>query len=141
MSGVRKARVDLYRAVLDDVVRDLAGKDVMRVTVKVLNRARVTTPVDTGNLRAGHQFKLTSSSSRVVGEVFNIVKYALPVHEGRGTVTIYPKDKQALAFRWHGQQFVRKSVTQRARRGRPWLRDALVEVAAREGYRVQKTVT
>jgi hypothetical protein len=137
MSGVRKVRVDLYRDVLKDVVADLAGKDVMRVTLKVLNRARVQTPVDTGNLRAGHGFKLMTTSNKVTGEVFNNIKYALPVHEGRGAVTIYPKNKQALAFRWHGQQFVRKSVTQPARRGRPWLRDALTEVATREGYKVQ----
>ena len=45
--------------------------------------------------------------------------------------------KSLLAFRWQGRQFVRKSVTQPARRGRPWLRDALTEVAAREGYKVQ----
>lgn len=136
MSGVKNVRVDLYRAVLDDIASDLAGKDVMRVTLMVLNRARVKTPVDTGNLRAGHQMKLTSSSSKITGEVFNLIKYALPVHEGRRAVTIYPKNGQALAFRWQGQQFVRKSVTQPARRGRPWLRDALVEVATREGYKV-----
>lgn len=141
MSGVGKVKVDLYAGVLKDVVADMAGKDVMRVTLKVLNRARVQTPVDTGNLRAGHGFKLTKASNRVTGEVFNLIKYALPVHEGRRAVTIYPKTKQALAFRWHGQQFVRKSVSQPARKGRPWLRDSLTEVATREGYRVQKTVT
>jgi hypothetical protein len=141
MSGVKSTRVDLYRAVLDNVVRDLAGKDVMRVTIKVLNRARVQTPVDTGNLRAGHAFKLTKASTKVTGEVYNNIKYALPVHEGRGAVTIYPKTKQALAFRWHGRQMVRKSVTQPARRGRPWLRDSLIEVAAREGYRVDRIGT
>ena len=138
-SGVRTVRVDLYRAVIDDVLNDLAGRDVMRVTLKVLNRAKVLTPVDTGNLRASHQFKLTQTSSKITGEVYTKVKYALPLHEGRRAVTIYPKNKQALAFRWHGQQFVRKSVTQPARRGRPWLRDSLTEVATHEGYRMQST--
>jgi hypothetical protein len=136
MSGVKSVRVDLFKAVLVDIVDDLASKDVLRVTILVLNRARVLTPVDTGNLRAAHQFKLTSSPGKPTGEVFNLIKYALPVHEGRGPVTIYPKNKQALAFRFRGQQMVRKSVTQPARRGRPWLRDALTEVATREGYKV-----
>lgn len=136
-SGVKAVRVDLYQAAMRDVVGDLAGKDVMRVTLRVLNRARVLTPVDTGNLRASHQFRLTKGGAGVTGEVFTNVKYALPLHEGRGAVTIYPKNKQALAFRWHGQQYVRKSVTQPARRGRPWLRNALTEVATREGYRMQ----
>lgn len=136
MSGVKSVRVDLYAPVISSVLHDLAGKDVMRVTLKVLNRARVTAPVDQGNLRASHQFKLTQSASQVSGEVFTRVKYALAVHGGRPAVTIYPRTKQALAFRWHGRQYVRKSVTQPARKGRPWLRDALAEVAAAEGYRM-----
>lgn len=136
---VRVTEVDLYRAVINGVLHDLAGKDVMRVTLKVLNRSKVLTPVDTGNLRAGHQFKLASRTNAVTGEVFNKIKYALPVHEGRRPVVIRPKRKQALAFRWHGQQYVRKSVSQPARKGRPWMRDALREVAAEEGYEMQNT--
>lgn len=135
--AVQSVRVDLYQAVIKDVLHDLAGKDVMRVTLKVLNRSKVLTPVDTGNLRASHQFKIKNSASKVTGEVFTKVKYALAVHEGRQPVVIYPKTKQALAFHWHGQQMVRKWVSQPARRGRPWMRDALREVAASEGYRMQ----
>jgi len=131
---VTSARVDLYQEEIRGILHELVGKDVARVTLKVLNRARVMTPVHTGNLRASHQMKLTSTTSKVRGEVFTRVKYALPVHEGRRPVVIYPNTKQALAFRWHGQQFVRKWVSQPARRGRPWLRDALREVAAEEGY-------
>lgn len=139
MSGVKSVRVDLYKSVIEGVLHELASKEVTRVTLKVLNRARVLTPVDTGNLRAAHQMKLTSSSNKITGEVFNKVKYALPVHEGRRPVVIYPKTKKALKFRWHGEQYVRKSVSQPARRGRPWLRDALREVAADEGYTMQGT--
>jgi hypothetical protein len=135
-SGVKTVKVDLYQAEIKGILQDLAGRDVTRVTLKVLNRARVTCPVDQGNLRASHQFKLTSGASAITGEVYTLVEYALPLHEGRGALTIYPRTKKALAFRWHGRQFVRKSVTQPARRGRPWLRDALTEVAANEGYRM-----
>jgi hypothetical protein len=134
---VKSVRVDLYREAIDAILHELAGKDVMRVTLKVLNRAKVKTPVDTGNLRAAHQMRFAQSSSKVQGEVFNKVKYALPVHEGRKATVIYPRTKKALKFTWHGEQFVRKSVSQPARPGRPWLRDALREVAAAEGYKME----
>ena len=139
MSGVKSVKVDLYNLVIKETLHNLAGKDVVRVTLKTLNRAKVLCPVDEGTLRASHQFRLTQGANSVKGEVFTKVKYALAVHEGRRALTIYPKNKQALAFRWHGQQMVRKSVHQPARRGRPWLRDALREVAAQEGYKMQSS--
>jgi hypothetical protein len=139
MSGVKKVRVDLYRDVIKSTLHEIAGKDVLKTGMKVFNRARVLTPVDTGNLRASHQFKVKQTETKVIVEVFTRVKYALPLHEGRGAVVIYPNKKQALKFYWHGQKFVRKSVSQPARPGKPWLRDALSEVAASEGYKVQST--
>lgn len=137
MSGVKKVDVELYRSVIDGVLHDLAGKDVMRTTLRVLNRAKVLCPVDEGNLRASHQFRIKSSANGVTGEVFTKVKYALALHEGRRPVVIRPKHKKALAFTWHGQPMVRKWVSQPARPGRPWLRDALREVAAQEGYKME----
>jgi len=134
---VKQVRVDLYEAVIGSVLHDLAGRDVTRVMLRVLNRSKVMTPVDTGNLRSSHQFRLTQTSSKITGEVFTKVKYALAVHEGRRAIIIRPKNRQALAFVWHGQPMVRKWVSQPARRGRPWMRDALREVAAQEGYRMQ----
>lgn len=137
MSGVKSVRVDLYQAVIGGVLHDLAGRDVTRITLRVLNRGKVSTPVDSGNLRSSQQFKISQTGNRVTGEVFTKVKYALAVHEGRRPVVIRPKNKQALAFVWHGQPMVRRWVSQPARRGRPWLRDALREVATQEGYRMQ----
>lgn len=137
MSGVTKVNVDLYNAVIKGVLHELGGKTVTKTTLKVLNRAKVLTPVDTGTLRASHQMKITQTANAVKGEVFTKVKYALPLHEGRRPVVIRPNTKKALAFHWHGQQFVRKWVSQPARPGRPWLRDALREVAASEGYQMQ----
>lgn len=137
MSGVKSVRVDLFQPVIKSVLQDDAGRAVVRFTLKVLNRSRVLTPVNTGNLRASHQFKIKNGANKITGEVFTKVKYALPVHEGRRAITIRPTSKQALAFRWHGQPMVRKWVHQPARRGRPWLRDALREVAASEGWKMQ----
>jgi len=138
-SRVTSVRVDLYRAEIIEILQGLVGKEVMRTTLKVLNRARVLTPVRTGNLRASHQFKIRTFKSKVVGEVFTKVKYAPPLHEGVAARTIYPNKKKALRFTWHGVQYVRKSVSQPARPGKPWLRDALREVAAAEGYTMQVT--
>jgi hypothetical protein len=135
--GVKSVRVDLFLPVIKGLLQDDAGRAVVRFTMKVLNRARVLTPVDTGNLRASHQFKIKSGSNKITGEVYTKVKYALPVHEGRRAIVIRPKNKQALAFRWHGQPMVRKWVHQPARRGKPWLRDALREVATSEGWNMQ----
>jgi hypothetical protein len=135
--GVKSVRVELFRPVIKAVLQDDVGKEVLKTTVKVLNRARVLTPVDTGNLRASHQFKIKNGATKITGEVFTKVKYALPVHEGRRPVVIYPKTKKALKFTWHGETYFRKWVSQPARRGRPWLRDALREVAASEGYKMQ----
>lgn len=137
MSGVTRVNVDLYQAVISEVLHDLAGRDVMRVTLQVLNRSKVLTPVDTGNLRASHQFRLRQSKNKITGEVFTKVKYALAVHEGRRALVIRPKTKQALAFVWHGQPMVRKWVHQPARAGKPWMRDALREVAGHEGYKME----
>lgn len=134
---VKQVRVELFAPVIKATLHDLAGKDVGRVTLRVFNRAKVLTPVDTGNLRAAHQFSMKATETKVFGEVSNRAKYALPVHEGRRALTIYPKKKQALKFVWHGVPMVRRSVFQPARRGRPWMRDALAEVAAQEGYRME----
>jgi hypothetical protein len=137
--GVKSVRVDLFLPAIKGILQDDVGKEVLKTTLKVFNRARVMTPVDTGNLRASHQFKISSAGDKITGEVFTKVKYALPVHEGRRAVVIRPNSKQALAFAWHGQQMVRKWVHQPARRGKPWLRDALREVADSEGYKMQST--
>lgn len=137
MSGVKSVKVDLFQSVIKGILQDDVGKSVVKVTLKVLNRAKVTTPVDTGNLRASQQFTIKNGASKITGEVFTKVKYALPVHEGRRALIIRPNKKQALAFVWHGQPMVRKWVHQPARRGKPWLRDALREVATSEGYKMQ----
>jgi hypothetical protein len=134
---VQSVRVDLYNDVIKGVLLDLAGKEVVRTTLKVLSRAKVLVPVDNGPLRASHQFRIRTSAKGVTGEVFTNMVYALAVHEGRRALVIYPKKKQALAFVWHGQPMVRKWVNQPARRGKPWLRDALREVATSEGYKMQ----
>lgn len=132
-----KVKVELYRDVIKGVLHDMAGREVFRVTNRVLNRAKALTPVDTGNLRASHSIKFKSTETRQIGEVFTRVKYALAVHEGRRAIVIRPNKKKALAFYWHGRPVVCKEVHQPARPGRPWMRDALREVANQEGYKME----
>lgn len=135
--GVKSVKVELFQPVIKAILQDDLGREVTKFTLKVFNRARVMTPVDTGNLRASHQFKIKNGSNKITGEVSTKVKYALAVHEGRRALVIRPKNKEALAFVWHGRPMVRKWVHQPARRGKPWLRDALREVAASEGWKMQ----
>jgi len=135
--GVKSVRVDLFQPVIQGILQDDVGREVVKTTLKVLNRSRVLVPVDHGNLRSSHQFKITNGANKISGEVFTKVKYALAVHEGRRALVIYPKKKKALAFVWHGQPMVRRWVHQPARRGKPWLRDALREVATSEGWKMQ----
>lgn len=140
---------------------------VTDTTRRVLNRATVLTPVDQGRLRAGNQMRVTQAGHRVMGEVFNDTAYAKAVHDGSRahtihpkpqTITIKPKNGQFLRFEVGGRVVYAKQVrTQKplrfviggrvvyaarvnmpARKGRPWLYRALVEIAAPQGYVVTK---
>jgi len=132
------ARVELYRPVIAAVLDDDVGKFVVKTTIKVLNRSKALCPVDTGLLRSSLGMSIAKKADRITGKVETKVKYALPVHNGRGWVTIRPKDKQALAFWWHGEHWVVKSVRQPPRKGRPFMYDALKEVSASSGFKMTK---
>lgn len=116
-------------------------KNTTKVTIRVLNLARVKCPVRTGNLRNSHQMKVTVQEARkqVTGHVFTHVKYARPVHNGRRARTIVPRTKKALAFTWKGRYWVLAKVNQKPVRGNPWMRSALREVAASEGYKMARS--
>lgn len=127
------------RPVIATSLTAMGVKNVTKSTLRMLNRARVMCPVDTGNLRNSHQMAVrVVPGRRVTGEVFTKVKYARAVHNGRRAVTIRPKYRKALHFWWHGREHFAKVVHQPARRGRPWLRTALREVAAADGYKLTR---
>jgi Bacteriophage HK97-gp10, putative tail-component len=115
---------------------DHAQRVVTDTTRRVLNRAIVLTPVDTGRLRAGNQSRVRVEGSRAVGEVFNETSYAPPVHNGSRAYTITPRRKKALKFVVGGEVVFAAKVRMPARRGRPWLARALREIAGSEGYRL-----
>lgn len=107
------------------------------------NRAKVTSPVDTGLMRASHVTEVVRHARRVVGSVSVIVPYAVPVHDGwTRTAPILPVNKKALKFRVGGRTVIVAAVYSPAHfDGRPWLWEALVEVAVPRGFRVYRTHT
>lgn len=130
-------RVELNRTVMRRIGSTEAGRLVTRTTRKVLNRAKVLTPVDTGTLRASQTTEIRDRGGQVTGRVLTGIEYALPVHEGVDhPVVIVPKRKKALRFVINGRVVFARRVVLPPRRGRPWLRRALVEVAVPAGFTV-----
>jgi hypothetical protein len=113
-----------------------AQRTVRRITRGTFNRSQVLCPVDTGNLRATGQMDMQTSGLVVSGSVEYTARYAAAVHEGRRALTIRAKGGGRLKFVIDGRTVYAREVHQPARAGRPFLRDALIETAAREGITV-----
>lgn len=128
-------RVELNRAALQRIGAQASGRLVLTTTRKVLNRAKVLTPVDTGTLRNSQTMEVRTIGRKIVGRVSTRIKYALPVHEGvNHPVIIRPKKKKALRFVIDGKVYFARKVVLPPRRGRPWMRRALFEVALPAGF-------
>lgn len=149
-----RVRIRLARDELEKIAAQGAGKLVLSATRRTLNRARVLSPWDTGNLRASHTMTIKRlKKKRVVGRVSSRVNYALAVHEGTRPHVIRPKRKKALAFqrggsvaggggariRFGGRMVVVKKVNHPGTQPRPWLRQAMTEVAAQRGFTARAT--
>jgi hypothetical protein len=157
-----RVKIDLNNLRVQQVGVQLAAPEIFETTRLVLNRATVLTPVDHGNLRAANQMTMRARRTSVTGTVENRTKYATVVHNGSRPHTIAAKRKKALAFMWAkkggvqvivpkkpgGGTGLRKSKTGKVHlwvgkgfvrhpgtRARPWLDDALREVARARGYR------
>lgn len=132
--------VKVDRAQARTHAREVAERKVTATTRKVQNRAKVTSPVDTGLMRASHVSHVAWHGSRIIGEVRVIVPYAAAVHDGwTRTAPILPVHKKALKFKVGGKTVIVKAVYAPASfKGRPWLWEALVEIAAPEGYRLTR---
>jgi hypothetical protein len=119
---------------------DAGRKSVNRVVRRTYNRSQVLVPVDDGPLRASGQPDLAQDrGSLVIGGVTYTAEYAAAVHNGRRALTIRPKSNRPnarLKFTVGGRTVFARSVHQPARAGRPYLAQALREVAAQEGFTV-----
>ncbi len=157
-----RVKIDLNQLRVLQVGVSLAAPEIFETTRLVLNRANVLTPVRDGNLRAGNQMTMRARRTSVTGAIDNRTKYAMAVHNGTKPHTIAARRKKALAFMWAkkgGVQVVvpkkpgggtglRKSKTGKTKlwigkgfvrhpgtHARPFLDDALREVARARGYR------
>jgi hypothetical protein len=156
-----KVRVELDRTYVLSVGVSLAAPYVAETTRQVLNRARVLTPVRTGNLRASQVMTMRAHRTYVAGTVETRVKYAEFVHRGTRPHQIRATRKNALAFFWPKvglQTFVPRRITRqptgayKSKRGkayfliskgyvnhpgtkpRPWLFNALRQVAEHRDF-------
>ncbi len=126
-------RID--RAQLTGVGMDEARKAVSRVVRRTYTRSQVLVPVDNGPLRASGQPDLVRDQGAVViGSVTYTAEYAAAVHNGRRALTITAKGNGRLKFTVDGRTVYARRVHQPARAGRPYLSQALREVAAQEGF-------
>ena len=129
-------RFEPDRAAIQQAGMAIARRTVTDVTRRVLNRAIILTPVDTGNLRASNQMRVRQQGTKIVGEVINPVTYSGPVHDGSRAYVVRPRRRKALRFVVGGQVVFAKSARIPARRGRPWLLRAMREVAGSLGWTV-----
>jgi hypothetical protein len=123
-------------AALNGEGMNVARRAVTKVVRRTLNRSAVLAPVDTGYLRATGKMNVGERGLVVVGEVEYTANYAAAVHEGRRALTIRARGGGRLKFVVDGRTVYARQVHQPARAGRPFLRTALQEVAAQEGFRV-----
>lgn len=123
--------------VAEAIAMDVATLIVTDTTRRVLNRAMVLTPVDTGNLRAQNNSHVIRGRTQVVGDVFNNTSYADAVHNGNKAYIVRPRRKKVLRFTGKGGEVVFSRWARiPARRGRPWLLRALSEIAIPDGFRL-----
>ncbi len=142
------ARVRAHLTLNHPVINDIGMKEARR---KVADMTR--TPVDTGNLRSGNNSRLFERGLRVFGEVFNQTEYAAAVHNGSRAYTVRPKTLPrrvginsaglpifqggVLRFEIGGKIVYARSAEIPARKGRPWLEQAMIQTAPRYGFVIE----
>ena len=100
-----------------------------------MNRAKVLAPVDTGRLRAS--IRVEARRTATLRSRFTIgsdVEYAAFVNDGTRPHIIRPRNAQVLRFVVGGRVVFAKVVHHPGTRARPFLDQALREVAAGRGY-------
>lgn len=137
---VKRVRLDLDRAQVLSVGISYAAPDVFETGRQVLNRAKLTSPVDTGNMRAKHRMTMRARRSFVEARITVGTKYARAVHNGTRQHIIVPRRKKALKFTAGGRTVIVRRVYHPGTKPRPWLFAALEEVGTLRGYKVQHPI-
>lgn len=132
------ARVRLDRADLRRAIRGASMTELRRVAPRVVNRAKVLAPVDTGRLRAaiGPPKYTRTWTLRPKATIEVNVEYAGYVHDGTRPHIIRPRNARALRFVIGGRVVFAKVVHHPGTRARPFLDRALHEVTRGRGYRI-----
>lgn len=155
-----RVRVELDQTYVLSVGVSLAAPHVAETTRQALTRARVLCPKDTGNLANSLVMTMRARRTFVAGTVETRVKYAEAVNRGTRPHKIFPRGKGALSFDWPkvgmrtivpakpfryigvlkskkrkpifiiGKGYVNHPGT----KARPFLMDALRQVATRRDY-------
>jgi hypothetical protein len=122
---------------INAVATRAAMPEVIKITRKVLNRAKVLAPVDTGRLRSSGRMDIRITSVGPTGIVTFPVSYARYVHEGTRAHVIRAKKKKVLKFKGRSGAFVfAKKVNHPGTRKREFVEQALREIAPPLGFAV-----
>lgn len=123
---------------INAVASRAALPEVTKITRRVLNRAKVLAPVDTGRLRSSGRMDIRITAVGPTGSVSFPVSYARYVHEGTRAHVIRAKNKKTLRFKGRGGGWVfRKKVNHPGTRARPFVEQALLEIAPPLGFEVR----
>lgn len=119
-----------------DVARDLE-----RRLTNMQRASRGYVRVRTGSLMSTIRKRIRFTKRSLIGELLaggGRVNYTLVEEEGSRPHEIRPSRRKALRFVVGGQVVFAKSVQIPARRGRPWLYRAMLEVAQPLGWKVTR---
>lgn len=131
------ARIRVDQADLRRVIREASRRELENTGRRVVNRAKILCPVDTGRLRASIKGRASRTwSLRPQFTVSSNVDYASMVHDGTRPHIIRPRTRQALKFTVGGQVVYARVVHHPGTRARPFLDRALAEETAGRGYRI-----
>lgn len=129
--------INLDDGQLEAVARGHGLALVSSTTNRTLNMARVLCPVGaTGRLRLSLKPRITRTPTGFEGTVYSTSRYAIFVHEGTPRHEIYPRRKKALRFRAGGTGRIvfAARVDHPGTRAQPFLEEALMRVAPRDGF-------
>ena len=132
------ARVRLDRAQLHRTMRGASRRELETTARQVVNRAKVLAPVDTGRLRAS--IRIESRRTLTLRSVYTVgsdVDYAQMVHDGTKAHAIRARNKKALRFRMGGRWVVVSAVWHPGTKPRPFLDQAVRDVAGGKGYDIR----
>lgn len=132
------ARVQVDRAAILRAARQ-AGREELEIGMRVAQaRAKILCPVDTGRLRSSIRYTIRNRALGVTANLISDVSYAQYVNDGTPPHVIRPKRAGGvLRFRIGGQVVFARFVNHPGTRARPFLTEAVRQVAAARGWRIR----